>query len=282
MIFRLITIAILTAATFTTAHGQSAEEIMMLREMTRANIPTKSIKEINAELRPHDIQYMPEGDGPFPVVLFFHGCSGRTLSHEHDWAKRMNDSGVAMISVDSYSGRDINWQDACNFKSMIPWQRAADVFATIEHVKKINKLDSSEIYLTGFSHGAMTNWAANVFASNKQAPISMAEYPKNGFQGVKGSFIFYGPCMEPVTTDIKTHAFLGDNDAYIDENMCINYQNIHPKDAGSFDLTIYKDATHTFDHAKPNAANVEAGSVYDEAATMDAWEKMKAIIKKTP
>ena len=86
--------------------------------------------------------------------------------------------------------------------------------------------------------------------------------------------------MEPVSTNVKTQAFLGDNDAYIDENMCINYQNIHPANAGSFDYTIYKDATHTFDHAKPNAANVEAGSVYDEAATIDAWKKMKEIMCK--
>jgi len=261
-------------------YGQSAEEIMMLRDMTRANTPTKSMAEINAELRPHDINYIPDGDGPFPVVLFFHGCSGRTLSHEQDWAKRMNDAGIAMISVDSYSGRGINWEDACNFKSMIPWQRAADVFTTIEHVRSIDNLDKNNIYLAGFSHGAMTNWAANVFASHKQAPISLKKYPKNGFKGVKGSFIFYGPCMEPVNTDVITHAFLGDNDAYIDENLCINYQNIHPENAGSFDYTIYKNATHTFDHAKPNAANVEAGSIYDEASTLDAWEKMKIIIGK--
>lgn len=280
MIRRLTTILIMTFTAINFAQGQSVVEIMALRDMTRANTPTKSMAELNAELRPHDINYLPDGDGPFPVVLFFHGCSGRTLSHEQDWAKRMNDDGIAMISVDSYSGRNINWEDACNFKTMIPWQRAADVFATIEHVKSMKKLDSNNVYLAGFSHGAMTNWAANVFASNKKAPISMEEYPQNGFQGVKGNFIFYGPCMEPVSTNVKTQAFLGDNDAYIDENMCINYQNIHPANAGSFDYTIYKDATHTFDHAKPNAANVEAGSVYDEAATIDAWKKMKEIMCK--
>ena len=124
----------------------------------------------------------------------------------------------------------------------------------------------------------MTVWAAQVFASEQKAPIGMAHWPKGGFDGVKGNFIFYGPCMEPWSVDVATHAFTGDKDQYIDPQLCIDYQNIHPKDAGSFDLTLYPDATHTFDHAKPNAANVEAGSVYDEAATLDAWQKIKKVI----
>ena len=76
MIRRLTTILIMTFTAINFAQGQSVVEIMALRDMTRANTPTKSMAELNAELRPHDINYLPDGDGPFPVVLFFHGCSG--------------------------------------------------------------------------------------------------------------------------------------------------------------------------------------------------------------
>ncbi len=265
------------------SEGSSSTETQLntfaaMRTAARDTAAPQTIADINADLRPHDIIYMPDGNGPFPVVLFFHGCSGRTLSHEKDWADRLSDEKIAMISVDSYTGRGINWEDACNFKEMIPWQRAADVIASINYVKTLDKIDGDNIYLAGFSHGAMTVWAAQVFASEKQAPIGMVNWPEGGFDGVKGSFIFYGPCMEPWTVDVTTHVFTGDEDRYIDEMTCVNHKNIHPKDAGPFHLTIYPGATHTFDHANPNAVNIEAGSVYDKAATIDAWQKMKDLI----
>lgn len=285
MIFRTIAIFVFTTSFVFAQENEtptSAEEQLSafaaLRTATRGATTPQTINEINSELRPFDITYMPEGDGPFAVMLFFHGCSGRTLSHEQEWANRLTSENIAMISVDSYSGRDISWQDACDFKAMIPWQRAADVIASIDYVKGLDKIDGNKIYLAGFSHGAMTTWAAQVFASEKQTPIGMGNWPKGGFDGVKGNFIFYGPCMEPWTVNVPTHVFTGDNDLYIDEGLCVNYKNIHPKSAGSFNLTIYPDATHTFDHANPNVANVEAGSVYDETATLDAWQQIKSVI----
>ena len=287
MIFRVIAIFLITTSwglAEDDKQAPTAEEQLgafsTLRSLTRAVTTSQSSADIKKERRPHDITYMPQGDGPFPVVLFFHGCSGRTLSHEQEWAARLNSENIAMISVDSYTGRNIRWQEACDFTTMIPWERASDVIATIDHVKGLKKIDSNNIYLAGFSHGAMTLWAAQVFASEKQPPIGMENWPQNGFDGVKGNFLFYGPCMEPWTVDVTTHVFTGDNDLYIDQQMCVDYKNIHPKDAGSFDLSIYRDATHTFDHANPNPANVEAGSVYDEAATMDAWQKIKNVILK--
>lgn len=251
-----------------------------LKAMTRAAVPSQSIAQINSDLRPHDIIYMPDGEGPFPVMLFFHGCSGRTLSHEQDWAKRLNAEGIAMISVDSYTGRGIDWQDACDFKAMIPWQRASDVIATIDYAKSLDKVDGGQIYLSGFSHGAMTLWASQVYASEMQAPIGLDGWPSDGFEGVKGNFLFYGPCMDPWTSDVPMEMFLGENDAYIEEGTCVNYQNNHPKGAGEFKYTIYPDATHTFDHAKPNQANVDAGSVYDEGATLNSWKRILSRINQ--
>lgn len=285
MILRVLATLLITASygwaqedkTSTTADDR-LNAFAGLRASTRAETTPQDIADINKELRPYDIKYMPEGDGPFPVMLFFHGCSGRTLSHEQEWADRLNSENIAMISIDSYSGRSVSWQDACDFKAMIPWERASDVIATLDYVKGLDNIDGNKIYLSGFSHGAMTLWAAQVFASEKKAPIGMKNWPQSGFDGVQGNFLFYGPCMEPWTVDVTTHVFTGDNDAYIDEKMCVDYKNIHPKDAGLFTLTIYPGATHTFDHANPNAANVEAGSVYDESATMNAWQQIKNVI----
>lgn len=246
----------------------------------QSTVPQISLAQIGAQLRPHDIIYRPDGEGPFPAVLFFHGCSGRTLSHEQDWAKRYNSAGVALISVDSYSGRGIDWEDACNMEKMLPWQRAGDVLSTIEYAKSLTDINPDQLYLSGFSHGAMTVWATLVFASSKTPPIGLDNWSVGGIEGVKAAFPFYGSCREPWTVDVDTTIFLGDSDRYIDESACEDYLPLHPKGAGPLTVTIYKEATHTFDHAVPNEANVAAGSVYDAKATAASWQRILTVMGK--
>jgi len=184
-----------------------------------------------------------------------------------------------VITVDSYSGRDIRWEEACNMEKMLPWQRASDIISTVEYAKTLDKINGDELYVAGFSHGALTIWASLVYASTETPPVGLLNWPKDALDGVKGAFMFYGSCLAPWTVDIDATMFLGDADIYIDEKVCQLYQPNHPKDAGSLTLEIYKDATHTFDHAKPNASNVEAGSVYDATATQASWERIKQVMK---
>jgi dienelactone hydrolase len=253
--------------------------IMAVRQSARQSVALTSLEAIDAELRPHDIIYMPEGEGPFPAVMLFHGCSGRTLSHEQDWARRFNGEGVAVITVDSYSGRGINWEEACNMQVMLPWQRASDVISTIEYAKTLDKIKSDELYVEGFSHGAMTIWASLVFASNESAPIGLETWPAGGINGLKGAFMFYGPCIEPWDLDVKAAMLLAEEDQYIDENTCTAYKEKYPELAKDLSVDIYAGATHTYDHAKPNASNVAAGSRYDAVATEASWQRIQSIMK---
>ncbi len=234
------------------------------------NVEFTTIETINQQLRPYDRIYKPGKVEKFPVVLFFHGCSGPTLSHEQDWANFYNAMGVVMMAIDSYSGRGINPDDACNFTAMTPWQRAADVFASIEYVKTLDYIDTDKIILSGFSHGAMTLWQAQVYGSRQQPPLSLAQWKANSFDGLKYSFLFYGTCMERWDIKIPTTMFLGGNDRYIDQQICINYAKEHQDMRDYFQYFVFENATHTFDHATPSEVNIEAGSVYDEEATKAA------------
>jgi dienelactone hydrolase len=243
-----------------------------------ANTPLTTLDQIDLALRPHDRLYRPNGAGPFPVMLFFHGCSGPTLSHEEDWAAFYNGIGVVLLSVDSYSGRGLAWEEVCDFKKMTPWQRAGDVLATVGHVRTLDFVDQDAIYLTGFSHGAGSIWSTLVNGSEKSAPVSLAEWPQDGLAGVKGAFMFYGGCQEPYVVDLTSVVFLGDADRYIDARSCAGYTDDDGRASAHMIIKIYEGATHTFDHSRPNAANVAAGSVYDEAATRDAQSMIKGII----
>ena len=248
------------------------------RREARQTTTLSTLDAIGPLLRPHDTIYWPEGDGPFPAVLLFHGCSGKTVSHEDDWAERYNSIGVAVISVDSYGGRGLNWEDVCNLQKLLPWERANDVLSTVEFARGHEKIKGDELYLSGFSHGAMTVWATLGYASTRSAPIGLKAWPDQGIDGVKAAFLFYGSCMDSWDVNVDTTMFLGRDDQYIDEASCEAYLKSHAADAGPFKVTIFDNATHTFDHATPNAANVEAGSKYDEAATLSSWQRIQDVI----
>lgn len=246
----------------------------------KATVKTTDLASINAALRPHDKIFKPEGEGPFPTVLFFHGCSGPTATHEEDWAKFYNAIGVAMIAVDSYAGRGIAWEEACDLQVMTPWQRAADVLATIAHARTLDYVDANRIVLSGFSHGAITVWTTLVYASTETPPLSLKSWPAGAMDGVRLSFPFYGTCLGNWSVPIPTTMFLAENDRYIDEQSCVDFANANPEMSEYFSYRLFEGATHTFDHARPNASNVEAGSVYDAAATNEAQATIAAAIAK--
>lgn len=254
--------------------------LKVARNEARLNTPKSSLGDLNALLRPHDTIYWPDGDGPFPAVLFYHGCSGKTVSHEEDWAKRYNSIGVALISVDSYGGRDLEWEDVCNIQKLLPSERANDVLSTVKFARDHDKIKGDALYLSGFSHGAMTVWATLGFASTQTAPIGLEAWPELGIDGVKAAFLFYGSCNDSWNVNVDTTVFLGRDDQYIDEAGCEAYLETHATSAGPLQVKIFDNATHTFDHAKPNASNVEAGSKYDEAATLASWKRIQDVIAK--
>src|SRR5262249_13623658 len=49
---------------------------------------------------------VPDGAGPFPVVVLAHGCSGRTAV-DRTWATVLRDWGYATFALDSLTGRKL-------------------------------------------------------------------------------------------------------------------------------------------------------------------------------
>lgn len=258
------------------AEPMTAEEIGQMASIsTNARRATRPIGDLQPMLRSFDRIYTPRGVAPFPTVLFFHGCEGPTRSHESDWASFYTGLGYAMIAVDSVAGREIEWEDVCNMQTLNPAERAADVFATVEYVRGLPFVDSEQLILTGFSHGAATVWASLLLASSDMPPIGIRSLPRDGLHGVRSAYMFYGPCLSPWTGDVSAVSFIGENDRYIDPRDCARSARKANVAGVDFDYEIYPGATHTFDHRKPNEANREAGSVYDRKATEMAQARIK-------
>ena len=112
---------------------------------------------------------VPEGDGPFPIVLFASGNGGEGLgyvrhySHNRSWSQeQFLDAGYAVAWLRYRSEVESPAYDG-TLLSDRPWSGRAvlnrppfeyeDVIATIEYVKSLPEIDAERVGYMGMSHG---------------------------------------------------------------------------------------------------------------------------------
>src|SRR5262245_26826165 len=78
---------------------------------------------------------MPEGKGPFPVVIQLHGCGGKG-DFQFGWAEVAREAGWAVIVVDSYKHRNISrlqaYATVCTGMHLWGRELAGDLYAMME------------------------------------------------------------------------------------------------------------------------------------------------------
>ena len=96
--------------------------------------------------------YMPAGEGPFPVVLQFHGCGGKK-NLQARWAAVAKSAGWAALVVDSYGHRRISKFEAyatvCTGLQLWGRERAGDLYAMMEWIRQQPFADPNRIALAG-------------------------------------------------------------------------------------------------------------------------------------
>ena len=155
-----------------------------------------------AMIEPHLRTLYPPGDGPFPVVLLFHGCGGvRRISR--DYAEAAVKTGVAAVIVDSHTPRGIDYETAlaqvCTGRILWARERAADVHAALAIARDDPRLDAKRMVLAGWSHGGWTLLDSFALDAAGQAPDGLDAAPEQAFDGVQGVFLVYpyvsGPAL---------------------------------------------------------------------------------------
>jgi dienelactone hydrolase len=155
-----------------------------------------------AKIEPHLQTRYPPGEGPFPVVLLFHGCGGVRQIMD-DYAQAATKAGVAAIIVDSHAPRGIEYEAAlaqvCTGRILWGRERAADVHAALAVVRDDPRLDADRIVLAGWSHGGWTLLDAFALNASGQSPDGLDVVPQPAFAGVQGVFLVYpyvsGPAL---------------------------------------------------------------------------------------
>lgn len=249
--------------------------IYILRFQAAIFVTDKGFEQVKAEIaQDFELRYPNEGSigsADYPVVLLFHGCGGNNQRFHKARAERLLAQGYAVMFVDSYSGRNIAWQDTCAGRVMHGTQRAADVLVALDYVKSQPRIDPGHIVLMGYSHGAWSVLDALSYASAGQLPRGLQAQKPGLWEGVRGIIAYYPYCGLPTrlrhgwSWPLPVLLLLGENDQTTDPLPCIDVAETLRARGLPVELVVYPNAGHGFD--------VKAGWVqnFDPAVQQDAW-----------
>jgi dienelactone hydrolase len=99
---------------------------------------------------------LPDGPGPFPVVVQMHGCGG-VQPMQRRYAEAAREAGVAAVILDSLAPRGISRQGAmltvCTGLRLRGAERAEDLRAALDWIAQQPWADPERMAAAGWSHG---------------------------------------------------------------------------------------------------------------------------------
>ncbi len=193
----------------------------------------------------------PDGDGPFPTVALFHGCSGpitrkgRIAIRERTWMNRFVAAGYAVLLVDSFNPR--GYRTICTTRDRpitAEEDRPYDAYAALAWLRRQPFVRADRVGMMGWSHGAMT-----ALATISDATIKQVGWTAPGFVT---AVAFYPGCLKLSKTDYSTKVpllmQLGAEDDWTPARYCHRLEKKIRDHGGTVEADIYAGAYHAFDN----------------------------------
>jgi dienelactone hydrolase len=145
-------------------------------------------------LMPHIEHLTPEGAGPFPTVLIFHGCGG-VRDHLRWYARAAVEAGWGALIVDSFAAR--GWSKSfakhlvCTGLLLRGRARAADVLATVRFAGSMPAIDPTRLVLAGWSHGAWSIMDMLAQPLTRRGELGLRDAPAASLAGIRAGFFAY-------------------------------------------------------------------------------------------
>lgn len=136
------------------------------------------------------------GRSVFPVAVVLPGCL-HTISHNNGWHDFFVDLGYATVVVDSFAPRGITDVDGllrvCVGRTARGVDRAGDIYAVVEYLRRQDWADTERIVLADWSHGGWAVMDAMAFHSKGKKPYTLSgDVPD--LTGVSDIVLFYSYC----------------------------------------------------------------------------------------
>ena len=220
--------------------------------------PDVTLAEHKAFIAPH-IQYRaPEnGAAPYPTVILFHGCAGMRQTFMDQWADVITNAGYMTAIVDSHAPRDIDRTEAlrrvCQGEKLIGQERAGDILAAYQLIRERPDVDTSNIILAGWSHGAWSIMDFLTMDLKRVRPAQIADSSQDT-EPPAGVILFYPYCGEGTRSRFDSWrgnspalAFIAGKDSIVNAQECIDVFSSLERRGETIDLHYYPDAEHVFD-----------------------------------
>jgi carboxymethylenebutenolidase len=217
---------------------------------------------------------MPQGKGPFPVILVIHEVFG---VHEYiqDVCRRFAKLGYLAIAPSLY----FRHGDATQVKDIK--KLVSDIVSKVEQPKVMSDLDATAEWATTSGHGDASRMAATGFCwGGRMTWLYSAHNPK-----LKAGVAWYGPLVgspsstqKPnpidIASDLKVPVLglYGGKDDHISAADIDKMREALKAGKTGSEITVYPEAQHGF-HADYRPS-------YDEKAAKDGWEKLLAWLSK--
>jgi len=236
---------------------------LLFAVLTMAIAPTASARE-TLQLRidaimPASDPVVPEGEGPFPVVIQLHGCGGKK-DFQARWAEVAKAAGWAVLVVDSYAHRKITTLEAymtvCTGLQLWGRERAGDLYAAMEWVRQQGWADPNRIVIAGWSHGGWTALDGMCLKPGAEATSAtrLDGLPDEPLKGLIGAFLVY-PFAGPgslarargIRIDIPVKALVGTQDVIVGGKSLARTLEKMPTPKTPVEIVLLEGATHAFD-----------------------------------
>ncbi|MCY1397476.1 Dienelactone hydrolase family protein [compost metagenome] len=237
---------------------------------------TSDLGAAEQRLGPHLSLFTPDGNGPFPTVVVFHGCNGQSPGFVRNVKGWLLPAGYAVLFVDSNKARDIkDWHPVCDGKRLWGNERAIDVYAALALARRNPAIDSRQLALLGYSHGGWT--ILDALSYDGSAGHGFPATGKAVLAGVRGVIAFYPYCGFPahlrdgLVFDAPVLMFLGGKDHITDHQQCLSA--LDSLSGERLELVQYGNADHVFDQRSDL-------NTYQPGLAQDAQRRALAFLRE--
>jgi dienelactone hydrolase len=178
----------------------------------------------------------PDGEGPFPAVVYLHGCGGLGKAAHTRFSDLLTGWGYVSLAVDSFATRGI--EEACN--RPMP-DRQADAWGALLYLSKLPFVDRERIAVVGSSQGG---FVALILASTHDARLF--DIPDQ--LSFKAAVAFYPLCsVASEQLAMPTIIMIGELDDWSPAKSCERWMERRHGLGAPVKLVVYPGAYHDFD-----------------------------------
>jgi len=200
--------------------------------------------------------FRPAGNGPFPAIVFAHGCygmfarggAGEFLSRDMFWATTMSRQGYVVLMVDSFGPRQHG--EMCStsgFEEQLYVRRPRDVYGALAYLQGQPFVQPDRVGLMGWSQGGGVV-LLSIRAASLGRPAGLP--PGRDF---RAAVAFYpASCNDRSHSQLWTSAIpllvlMGEGDVWTAAGPCREFLQAAKGRGSPVDSVFYPGAYHDFD-----------------------------------